>query len=113
MKNFVAEKKYKALLRPADSISNNKIQLLSLAETAKLTLIILFRSLKRAFTIFPLGYYSFSNFCLPLLNIFVLTDIPKMYCHCKAKIDNDMTPLGLIACQLVNIDVIFDQQELR
>ncbi len=41
----------------------------------------------------------------------VLNDIPKMYQHCKATEDKDMTPFDFITDHLINIDCLFDKHE--
>ena len=38
-------------------------------------------------------------------------DLPKMYEHCKATEDKDMTPMDFITDHLINIDGMFDKHQ--
>ena len=42
----------------------------------------------------------------------VIVDLPKMYEHCKAKEDVDMTVIDFITDHLINIDGIFDKHPI-
>jgi hypothetical protein len=67
--------------------------------------------MKKITHIFILIYYSFGTICLPMSNFSTLQDIPKMYQHCKATEDKDMTTIDFITDHLVNIDSLFDKHE--
>ena len=56
-------------------------------------------------------YYFFETFCLPQGDFSVIADLPKMYQHCKATEDKDMTPFDFIKDHLINIDGLFDKHE--
>jgi hypothetical protein len=58
-----------------------------------------------------LTYFFFGTFCLPQGDFSAIADLPKMYQHCKATEDKDMTPLDFITDHLINIDGIFDKHD--
>ena len=41
----------------------------------------------------------------------VIGNLPKMYAHCKATEDKDMTPFDFVTDHLINIDSLFDKHE--
>ncbi|MDZ4758577.1 MAG: hypothetical protein SGJ10_10655 [Bacteroidota bacterium] len=53
----------------------------------------------------------FGTFCLPAGNFSAIVDLPKMYEHCKATEDKDMTPFDFVTDHLINIDGLFDMHE--
>lgn len=65
----------------------------------------------RHISILFLTYYFFGTFCLPQGDFSVIADLPKMYQHCKATEDKDMTPFDFIKDHLMNIDGLFDKHE--
>ena len=67
--------------------------------------------MKRIATILFLAYYSFGTFCLPQGDFSAIADLSKMYAHCKATEDNDMTLIDFITDHLVNIDGLFDKHD--
>ena len=44
-------------------------------------------------------------------NFSAITDLPKMYQHCKATEDKDMAPIDFLTDHLINIDGLFDKHE--
>jgi len=58
-----------------------------------------------------LSYYLFGSLCLPESDFAALTDLPKMYRHCKSTEQTDMSPLDFITDHLLNIDGVFDKHE--
>jgi hypothetical protein len=58
-----------------------------------------------------LFYYAIGTLCLPMGDFSILPTLPKMYQHCKATEDCDMTPLDFITDHLINIDGIFDNHD--
>ena len=56
-------------------------------------------------------YYFFGTFCLPQGDFSAIADLPKMYQHCKATEDKDMTPLDFLTDHLINIDGLFDKHD--
>jgi hypothetical protein len=67
--------------------------------------------MKKIAHIFLLIYYTFGTICLPMSDFSTLSDLPKMYEHCKATEDKDMTVIDFITDHLVNIDGLFDNHE--
>lgn len=58
---------------------------------------------------FLIIFYSLGTIFLPMGDFSVIKDFPKMYEHCKATEDVDMTVVDFITDHLINIDVIFDK----
>jgi hypothetical protein len=69
--------------------------------------------MKKTAQIFLLLYYSLGTIFLPMSDFSTLKGIPKMYEHCKATEDKDMTVFDFVTDHLVNIDGIFDKHENR
>ena len=67
--------------------------------------------MKKIAHIFLLIYYTFGTICLPMSDFSTLSDLPKMYEHCKATEDKDMTVIDFVTDHLVNIDSIFDNHD--
>jgi len=63
----------------------------------------------KALTILFLTFYSLGTMFLPLGDFATLQDIPKMYKHCKATEDKDMTVFDFVTDHLINIDGVFDK----
>lgn len=64
--------------------------------------------IKRFISIFLLIYYTFGSLILPEGNFSFLTELPKMYAHCKEFEDKDMNFIDFITDHLINIDGLFD-----
>ncbi len=64
--------------------------------------------MKKIAHIFLLIYYTFGTICLPMSDFSTLSDLPKIYEHCKATEDKDMTVIDFVTDHLVNIDSLFD-----
>lgn len=60
---------------------------------------------------FVLIYYALGQLILPCGDFSILPDLPKMYAHCKAMEDRDMTPFDFVTDHLVNIDGLFDAHD--
>lgn len=54
-------------------------------------------------------FYSLGTIFFPMGDFSVIENLPKMYAHCKATEDKDMTPLDFVTDHLINIDSLFDQ----
>jgi hypothetical protein len=67
--------------------------------------------MKKIAHIFLLIYYTFGTICLPMSDFLTLSDLPKMYEHCKATEDKDMNVLDFLTDHLVNIDSLFDNHD--
>ncbi|MEO6166757.1 MAG: hypothetical protein ABIO46_00295 [Chitinophagales bacterium] len=67
--------------------------------------------MKQLTSILLLTYFFFGTFCFPQGDFSAIADLPKMYQHCKAKEDKDMTPLDFLTDHLINIDGLFDKHE--
>ena len=67
--------------------------------------------MKQLTVITLLFYYTLGTLCLPMGDFSILPSLPKMYQHCKATEDRDMTPLDFVTDHLINIDGIFDSHE--
>ena len=67
--------------------------------------------MKKIAHIFLLIYYTFGTICLPMSDFSTLSDLPKMYEHCKSTEDKDMTVIDFVTDHLVNIDSIFDNHD--
>jgi hypothetical protein len=67
--------------------------------------------MKKIAHIFLLIYYTFGTICLPMSDFSTLSNLPKMYEHCKATEDKDMNVLDFLTDHLVNIDGLFDNHE--
>lgn len=65
----------------------------------------------RLTSILLLTYYIFGTFCLPQGDFSAIAELPKMYEHCKATEDKDMTPLDFFTDHLINIDGLFDKHD--
>lgn len=65
--------------------------------------------IKNIFLLFVIFFYSLGTIILPESDFSFLEDLPKMYAHCKATEDIDMTPIDFITDHLINIDGIFDK----
>jgi hypothetical protein len=69
------------------------------------------RLMKKITSILLLFYYSFGILCLPMGDFSTLPDLPKMYQHCKATEDVDMTLIDFVTDHLINIDSLFDNHD--
>jgi hypothetical protein len=58
---------------------------------------------------FLIFFYSLGTIFLPMGDFSAIKDLPKMYEHCKATEDADMTVIDFITDHLINIDGIFDK----
>ena len=67
--------------------------------------------MKKIAHIFLLIYYTFGTISLPMSDFSTLSDLPKMYDHCKATEDKDMTVIDFVTDHLVNIDSLFDNHD--
>ena len=67
--------------------------------------------MKKIAHIFLLIYYTFGTIFLPMSDFSTLNDLPKMYEHCKATEDKDMTVIDFVTDHLVNIDNLFDNHD--
>ena len=67
--------------------------------------------MKKIAHIFLLIYYTFGTICLPMSDFSNLSNLPKMYEHCKATEDKDMTVIDFLTDHLVNIDSLFDNHD--
>ena len=67
--------------------------------------------MKKIAHIFLLIYYTFGTICLPMSDFSTLSNLPKMYEHCKATEDKDMNVLDFLTDHLVNIDSLFDNHD--
>lgn len=56
-------------------------------------------------------FYSLGTMFLPMGDFSAIGDLPKMYEHCKATEDKDMTPMDFITDHLINIDGMFDKHQ--
>lgn len=56
-------------------------------------------------------FYSFGTIFFPMSDFSVIGNLPKMYAHCKATEDKDMTPLDFVTDHLINIDSLFDKHD--
>ncbi|MEI7509620.1 MAG: hypothetical protein WCJ62_09170 [Flavobacterium sp.] len=56
-------------------------------------------------------YYTLGTMFLPMGDFSSVGDLQKMYEHCKATEDKDMTVMDFITDHLVNIDRLFDQHQ--
>jgi hypothetical protein len=62
---------------------------------------------------FLIIFYSLGTVFLPMGDFSAIGDLPKMYQHCKATEDKDMTPMDFITDHLINIDGMFDKHQNR
>ena len=67
--------------------------------------------MKQILSHFLLCYYLCGIICLPIGDFSTITDLPKMYSHCKLIEDKEMTPFDFITDHLINIDGLFDKHE--
>nr|WP_294936503.1 hypothetical protein [uncultured Flavobacterium sp.] len=67
--------------------------------------------MKQLTVITLLFYYTLGTLCLPMGDFSILPSLPKIYQHCKATEDCDMTPIDFLTDHLINIDGIFDSHE--
>lgn len=67
--------------------------------------------MKHITTILFLAYYSFGTFCLPQGDFSAIADLSKMYAHCKATEDKDMTLIDFFTDHLINMDGLFDKHD--
>lgn len=67
--------------------------------------------MRNLFYILLFLYYSIGTFFLPMSNFSILSNLPKMYEHCKETEDKDMTVIDFITDHLLNIDSVFDKHE--
>lgn len=67
--------------------------------------------MKNTLQIFLITFYSLGTIFLPMGDFSVIGDLPKMYDHCKATEDKDMTALDFVTDHLINIDSLFDKHE--
>lgn len=56
-------------------------------------------------------FFCLGTVILPNSDFTALKELPKMYHHCKAAEDKDMTFIDFITDHLVNIDAIFDKHD--
>ncbi len=56
-------------------------------------------------------FYSLGTIFLPMSDFSVIGNLPKMYAHCKATEDKDMTPFDFVTDHLINIDSLFDKHD--
>lgn len=68
-------------------------------------------SMKFIFTKIFILLYSLGTISLPMGNFSALGDLQKMYDHCKATEDNDMSLMDFITDHLINIDSFFDKHQ--
>ncbi len=67
--------------------------------------------MKNILQLFLITFYSLGTIFLPMGNFSVIGDLPKMYAHCKATEDKDMTALDFVTDHLINIDSLFDKHD--
>ena len=67
--------------------------------------------LRQIAAILLLSFFAFGTLCLPQGDISAIANLPKMYQHCKATEDKDMTPFDFITDHLINIDGLFDKHD--
>lgn len=67
--------------------------------------------MKIVFIKFLIIFYSLGTIFLPMGDFSALGDLQKMYEHCKATEDIDMTPMDFITDHLINIDRVFDKHQ--
>jgi len=67
--------------------------------------------MKNILQIFLITFYSLGTIFLPMGDFSVIGDLPKMYDHCKATEDKDMTALDFVTDHLINIDSLFDKHD--
>lgn len=60
---------------------------------------------------FLIIFYSLGTIFLPMGDFSALGDLHKMYAHCKATEDKDMTVMDFITDHLINIDGVFDKHQ--
>ena len=63
------------------------------------------------FAIILLSYHLFGTMCLPMGDFSMMADLPKMYQHCKATEDKDLTIVDFLTDHLVDVDCFFDAHE--
>jgi hypothetical protein len=56
-------------------------------------------------------YFLLGALILPNGNFMSLTDLPKMYQHCKATEDKDMSLFDFFTDHILNLDCLFDAHE--
>ena len=69
--------------------------------------------MRNLFYILLFLHYSIGTFFLPMSNFSILSNLPKMYEHCKETEDKDMTVIDFITDHLLNIDSVFDKHEIE
>ena len=67
--------------------------------------------MKQICVIFLAVYFLFGALLLPNGNIMSVSDLPKMYQHCKATEDKDMTLFDFFTDHILNLDCLFDSHE--
>lgn len=67
--------------------------------------------MKNIFITINVTFYSFGTIFLPMSDFSVIGNLPKMYQHCRATEDKDMTPIDFITDHLINIDGILDKHQ--
>ena len=56
-------------------------------------------------------FYSLGTIFFPMSDFSVIGNLTKMYDHCKATEDKDMTPLDFVTDHLINVDSLFDKHK--
>ena len=67
--------------------------------------------MKQICVIFLTVHFLFGALLLPDGNIMSVSDLPKMYQHCKATEDIDMTLFDFFTDHILNLDCLFDSHE--
>ena len=67
--------------------------------------------MKIILTKFLITFYSLGTIFFPMSNFSIIGNLPKMYDHCKATEDKDMTPLDFLTDHLINVDSLFDKHD--
>jgi len=60
---------------------------------------------------FLITFYSLGTIFFPMSDFSIIENLPKMYEHCKATEDKDMTALDFVTDHLINIDSLFDNHD--
>ena len=67
--------------------------------------------MKIILTNFLITFYSLGTIFFPMSDFSIIGNLPKMYDHCKATEDKDMTPLDFLTDHLINVDSLFDKHD--
>ncbi len=67
--------------------------------------------MKQICVLFLTVHFLFGALLLPNGNIMSVSDLPKMYQHCKATEDKDMTLFDFFTDHILNLDCLFDAHE--